>query len=110
MSQKSNWEIYAGLIKNLGGVNYKGSLEDTTYEDAIEQAKGEAYIAFDLFFSTNGVPSYDDCYLSALKELKKDDYANPLEYSNAVGEYAKELFEEIRDNIIEYYVIESERK
>lgn len=84
------YRIFAGLGGGFGGANEEGEYEFKDEEAALEYAYERACEAYDMYAGLHGLRSVADI-------MEEDD---------CDGEYAEDVYNEERENWLDYYVEE----
>lgn len=97
-SEAKEYNIYAGLGGGFGGAKY----QYTGLYDNEDDASMEAYIVaseeYESYGGYHGLLSYEEALETAMND-------NPGKSEEELQEYIDELFEEDKENWIEYYAI-----
>lgn len=97
-SEAKEYNIYAGLGGGFGGAKYQYTGLYDNEDDAFMEAYTAASEEYESYSENNGLLSYEEALEAAMND-------NPGKSEEELQDYIDELFEEDKENWIEYYAI-----
>lgn len=104
------YNIYAGLGGGFGDADYKGTCDCNTYNNAMQIAYELAVEEYENYAGMRGLKSYEDVAMDYLIEeniIDNEDEFDTYELSETDEEYITELYNDIVESWLDYFVIET---
>lgn len=97
-SEAKEYNIYAGLGRSFGGAKYLYTRLYDNENDASMEAYTAASEEYESYSGYHGLLSYEEALEAAMND-------NPGKSEEELQDYIDELFEEDKENWIEYYAV-----
>lgn len=104
------YNIYAGLGGGFGSAEYKGTIDCKTFDDATQVAYELAIEEYESYAGMRGLKSYGEIAIDYLIEeniIDNEDEFDTYELSETDEEYITELYNDIVESWLDYFVIET---
>lgn len=98
------YKIYAGLSGSFGGATYQYTEDYDTGDEAEVAAYERALEIYERYAGLHGLESFGECILEASEHFLRSKYDSEEDYQEAIEEEANEIYNEIREGWISYWV------